>query len=50
MRAAKRAWLTERDYTVLEVKAADVEADPGAVLDRLAVTLVATQSTIDKLK
>ena len=32
----------ERDYTVLEVKAADVEADPGAVLDRLAVTLVAT--------
>ena len=50
MRAAKRAWLTERDYTVLEVKDADVEADPGAVLDRLAVTLVATQSTIDKLK
>ena len=50
MRADKRAWLAERDYTVLEVKAADVEADPGAVLDRLAVTLVATQPIIDKLK
>ncbi len=50
MRAAKRAWLAERDYTVLEVKAADVEADPGAVLDRLAVRLVATQPIIDKLK
>ncbi len=50
MRAARRAWLAERDYTVLEVTAADVEADPGAVLDRLAVTLVATQPIIDKLK
>ncbi len=56
VRAGKRAWLTERDYTVLEVKAADVEADPGAVLDRLAATLVATeppagtQPIVDKLK
>jgi tRNA/rRNA methyltransferase len=34
-RAAKRAWLAARDYRVIEVAAADVASDPGAVLDRL---------------
>jgi tRNA/rRNA methyltransferase len=35
-RAERRAYLTERQYRVLEVAAADVEADVGKVLDGLA--------------
>ncbi len=35
-RAEKRAYLAERDYRVVEVKAADVERDLTAVLERLA--------------
>jgi tRNA/rRNA methyltransferase len=35
-RAQKRAWLVERDYRVVEIGAGEVEADPAAVLERLA--------------
>jgi tRNA/rRNA methyltransferase len=35
-RAAKRAWLVERGYRIVAVRASDVEADAKAVLDRLA--------------
>jgi len=35
-RAQKRAWLIERDYRVVEIAAREVEADPAAVLERLA--------------
>jgi tRNA/rRNA methyltransferase len=35
-RETRRAWLTERDYRVIELAAADVENDLGRVLDRLA--------------
>ncbi len=38
-RADKRAWLTARDYRIHEVAAADVAADAGGVLDRLAAAL-----------
>jgi tRNA/rRNA methyltransferase len=34
-RADKRAWLSERGYRVIEIAARDVEADIGAVLNRL---------------
>jgi tRNA/rRNA methyltransferase len=34
-RAARRAWLSERDYRVIEVQAADIERDMAAVLRRL---------------
>ena len=34
-RSAKRGWLAERDYGVIEVQSADVEADVAGVLDRL---------------
>ena len=34
-RAAKRGWLAERDYGVVEVQSADVDADVAGVLDRL---------------
>ena len=33
---AGRAWLAERDYRVVEVAACDIDADPVAVLNRLA--------------
>jgi len=35
-RAQKRAWLVERDYRIVEVGTAEVEADLPATLDRLA--------------
>jgi len=35
-RRRRRAWLMERDYRVVEVPACDIDADPAAVLDRLA--------------
>lgn len=34
-RAARRVWLAERDYRVVEVKAANVERDVEAVLDQI---------------
>ena len=34
-RAARNSWLTERDYRVIDVKAADVEQDVAAVLDNI---------------
>jgi len=36
VRAEQKTWLTEHSYQVCEVKAADVERDVAAVLDRLA--------------
>ena len=38
-RAAKRAWLAERGYRIVDVQAKDVEADAKAVLDRLAAEI-----------
>jgi tRNA/rRNA methyltransferase len=38
-RAAKQAWLAERGYRVLAVGIAEVEADAGGVLDRLAAEI-----------
>src|SRR5690349_1097319 len=38
-RTQKRAWLMERDYRVVEIAARDVEADPAAVIERLAQSL-----------
>jgi tRNA/rRNA methyltransferase len=38
-RTAKRAWLVERGYRIVEVRATDVEADARAVLDRLAAAI-----------
>jgi tRNA/rRNA methyltransferase len=37
-RAEKRAWLEAHEYRVVEVKAADVEADVARVLNELAVS------------
>src|SRR5262249_35551951 len=34
-RAEKRAWLVQRGYRVIEVAAGEIEADAGAVLERL---------------
>ena len=38
-RAQKRAWLVERDYRVVDIGAAEVEANLKSVLDRLATVL-----------
>ncbi|MGZ8402863.1 MAG: TrmJ/YjtD family RNA methyltransferase [Rhodoplanes sp.] len=38
-RAARRAWLAERGYRVMEVAAADIGADVAAIIDRLAANL-----------
>ena len=35
-RVEKRAWLGARDYKILEVAAADISQDVGAVLEKLA--------------
>ena len=56
LRAQRRAWLAERAYAIVEVTVGEVEADVGAVLDRLAAKLATTvpkpvaQPTIDNLK
>ena len=34
-RAMKRAWLAERDYTIVSLSVAEVETDVAGVLDRL---------------
>src|SRR5215510_9439101 len=39
-RRDKRAWLAERDYRVIEVRAADIEADVNAVLERLNAAIM----------
>ena len=41
-RAAKRAWLIEHDYSVLEARAADVTNDVAGVLEKLAAAIPAT--------
>ena len=38
-RAAKHAWLAERDYRVLPVRLAEIEADVAKVLDELAAKI-----------
>jgi tRNA/rRNA methyltransferase len=38
-RAERRAWLAERDYRVIELRVADVEADLAGTLDRLAAAI-----------
>lgn len=38
-RAARKAWLEQRDYRVISIKTADVEADLAAELDRLQQSL-----------
>ncbi len=38
-RAERRAWMAERNYSVIELRAADVEADLGRALDRLAAAV-----------
>jgi tRNA/rRNA methyltransferase len=43
-RAERRAWLTERGYRVIDVLAADVESDVGAVLNSVATNLSVTPS------
>src|SRR6266852_1972686 len=40
-RAAKRAWLAERGYRVIEIRAADAERDVGRLLDELAPVIAA---------
>lgn len=40
-RAEKRAWLVERGYSVVEIKAGDVNADVGNVLNQLETELSA---------
>ncbi len=38
-RAERHAWLTERNYSVMELSAADTAADLGQALDRIAAAL-----------
>ena len=38
-RAEKRAWLTERDYQVMEVRANEIAADVAQVLERIAAAI-----------
>ena len=38
-RAERRGWLAERDYAVIELRAAEVEADVAQALDRLAAAI-----------
>jgi tRNA/rRNA methyltransferase len=38
-RAERRAWMAERNYSVIELRAADVEANLGRALDRLAAAV-----------
>jgi tRNA/rRNA methyltransferase len=38
-RSEKRAWLSGREYRIIELKAEDVEADVTGVLDRLDASL-----------
>jgi tRNA/rRNA methyltransferase len=38
-RTARKAWLAERDYTVIDVNAAEIEHDLSSVLDRVAACI-----------
>jgi tRNA/rRNA methyltransferase len=38
-RSERRQWLTDRNYQVIEIAAADVEKDVSAILDRLAAAV-----------
>jgi tRNA/rRNA methyltransferase len=38
-RAEKRAWLVERGYRVMEVRASEIAADVAQVLDRIAIAI-----------
>jgi len=38
-RAEKRAWLVERDYRVMEVRASEITADVAQVLERIAAAI-----------
>ena len=38
-RAARKAWLEQRDYRVISIRTADVEADLATQLDRLQESL-----------
>ena len=38
-RAQRRAWLEERDYTVIEIAGAEAESDSASVLDRLTLEI-----------
>jgi len=43
-RQAKRAWLAERGYRVIEIRAADAEGDAGRLLDELGSVMAARRS------
>jgi tRNA/rRNA methyltransferase len=43
-REERRTWLVERDYSVFQATAAEVESDIGAVLERLAAAPTPTRS------
>jgi tRNA/rRNA methyltransferase len=43
-RAERRAWLAERDYRVMDIAMANIEADVAAVLDQLAAGLTISPS------
>ena len=45
-RAARRSWLQARDYRVLDVTTAEIEADMTASLDALAALLAATDDKV----
>jgi tRNA/rRNA methyltransferase len=45
-RAARRAWLAERGYRVVDVAMADVEADVARVLDTLAAACAAANPSV----
>jgi tRNA/rRNA methyltransferase len=44
-RTAKRAWLAERGYRVIEIRAAAAERDVGKLLDELAAAIGASSSS-----
>jgi tRNA/rRNA methyltransferase len=44
MRAAKRIWLAEHDYKIVEVKAGDVEEDLEEVLEKLSLVVPGERS------
>jgi tRNA/rRNA methyltransferase len=44
-RAGRRAWLAERNYRIVELKAADIEAGPAPALDRLEQIIAAQLSS-----
>jgi tRNA/rRNA methyltransferase len=45
-RQAKRAWLGERDYRVIEIRAAEAERDIGKLLDELAAAIPVKSSAV----